>query len=508
MPGPRIAVGAIFTECNDLGGLPLTLEDFQRCELFRGQDMLRIDASAVGGALKGLRDGGAEPVPLLWASAYPGQPMTAACYNELKGDMLDRLRKIMPVDGVLMPLHGSAAAANAPDPEGDLLAAVRAIVGDTVPIVATVDLHADVTEAMVRNADALVVWETYPHTDMFATSERGARLLFDILEGRCRPTMAMAKVPVITSAIHGSTAGDDPLAQVLRFAKSHEGRNGVLTTGVFLVHPYLDNPGMGSGGLAITDNDMEGAVALARRIGDMYWSKRHDLEPRVYTPEQAVAEGMKVKGGPVILVETADCSGGGAAGDSVATLKALLAVEGVTALAPVVDPAAALLCHKTGVGKTITTKLGHQLDPRWGQPITVTGEVVRVTDGRFRYIGGMWDATIGEMGPTAVLRVGGVQILIKTHGTYDWMDEQFQSVGLDASSVKFVVAKNPMNHRQAYAGFAKTKFVLDTPGPTPATLKNIKFKRLQRPYFPADADIPGFTPLIFKSIPRPIGRAR
>ena len=148
---------------------------------------------------------------------------------------------------MLLPLHGAAAGEDVEDLEGDLILAVRQLVGEGIPVVATLDLHANVTPEMVRHADALVAWETYPHRDSFSTGERGARLLLNTLDRVCRPKMAMGKVPVITSAIHGSTEGDDPFADIMRFAKSHEGKNGVLSTSVFLLHPFLDQEGMGSG---------------------------------------------------------------------------------------------------------------------------------------------------------------------------------------------------------------------------------------------------------------------
>ena len=174
---------------------------------------------------------------------------------------------------------------------------MRAIVGEAIPIVVTLDLHAHVTADMVRFADGLIAWETYPHRDTFSTGERGARLLWDILQGGCRPTMAMAKVPVITSAIHGSTEGDDPFAKIMRDAKALEGRDDVLSTSVFLVHPYLDQPDMGSGALVITDNDMEMAVSLANQLAEQYWTRRFDLEPDIHTPSEAIAKGLEVDGG-------------------------------------------------------------------------------------------------------------------------------------------------------------------------------------------------------------------
>ena len=496
---PRIALGSILTECNEFGGVPIDIGWFERYELCRGEEVLLVDAGVVGGMMQVMRECGAEVVPLIYASTCPGGPLTAECYTQLKTELLDRLRVSTPVDGVLLPLHGAATVENLGDPEGDLIKAVRAIVGDAIPIVVTLDLHAHVTADMVRFADGLIAWETYPHRDTFTTGVRGARLIWDILMERCRPTMAMAKVPVITSAIHGSTEGDDPFAQIMRAAKAFEGRDGVLSTSAFLVHPYLDQPDMGSGALVITDNDMGTAVSLANQLAEQYWTRRFDLEPEIHTPDEGIAKGLKTDGGPVLLVEAADCCGGGAAGDSVATLTVLLDAEvTVPSLVPVADPEAAAACHRAGVGQEVTVALGHQLDPRWGEPVTVTGTVTHLSDGRFRYIGGIWDDVEGNMGPSAVLTIGAIQVLIATHGTYDWADEQFRSMEIYPPDAKFIVVKNPMNYRLAYGEIAKAAFILDTSGATPATCRHLPYKHLKRPYFPIDTEIPGLTPTILR----------
>jgi len=497
MPQPRVAIGTIFTECNQLGGLPITLDWFERYELLRGEAILHLTAGVAGGMLGVLREADITPVPLLYASTCPGGHLTADCYQTLKTELLTTLRQNLPVDGVLLPLHGAAAVEDVGDLEGDLIEAVRALIGPTIPLIATLDLHAHVTAAMVRHADALLAWETYPHADAFTTGQRGARLLVDCLAGRARPTMAMGKVPVITSAIHGSTHGGDPFAQLMRQAKALEGQDGILSTSMILVQPYLDQPEMGSGAIVITNNDLPTAMRHAEELANAYWARRFDLEPQSWSPTEAIQAGLKVTGGPVLLVETADCCGGGAAGDSIATLAALLAqAVNEPAIVPVVDPAAAQRCHEAGVGATVSFALGHHQEPRWGTPITVTGQVKRVSAGRFRYQGGIFDGVEGNMGPTAVLAIGAIEVLITTYGTYDWRDEQFRALELQPQAAKFVVVKNPMNFRLAYGEYAKATFILDTPGPTPPTLRHISFQQVTRPYFPRDAEIPGLHPTI------------
>ena len=493
----RIALGGILTECNHLGGVPIDIEVYKASELFRGREILQLTKSVVGGLLDGLCTGGAEPVPLIYASACAAGPMTAACYSQLRTEWLERLQRSLPVDGVLLPLHGSALAQGVDDPEGDMIEAARRLVGPDVPIVVTLDLHAHVTQQMVQYADALLAWETYPHHDQFTTGQRAARLLLEMVAGHCQATMAMGKVPVITSAIHGSTLDDDPFADLMRYTKSLEQRDGVLSTSLFLIHPYMDCENMGSGGLVVTDNDPQLAEILATEIAQRYWERRCDLEPETLLPVEAIAAGMQIDGGPVILVESADCCGGGAAGDSIATLSALVD-SGVDApsIVPVVDPDAASSCHRRGPGAVLTLELGHKLDPHWGTSRKFRGEIERVVDGNFVYTGGQWDGRRGQMGPTAVLRIGAIRVIIMSRPTYDWADEQFRAVNLDPAGVKFIVAKNPMNYRLAYRNIARAVMILNTPGPTPPTLKHVRFRKLRRPYFPADSEIPGLRPTI------------
>jgi len=498
-----IALGSIFIECNHFGGTPADLETFQRGQLDYGADILCYQSGTVGGMLDTLRKGNTEIHPLLVASACPSRHITQACYQQLKDELLTRLNEALPVQGVLLALHGAAAAEDVGDIEGDLLQSVRSLVGPSIPVVATLDLHAHVTEQMVRTADALLAWETYPHADAWETGVRGAQAMLDILDGKLRPTMTMAKAPVLVSGIRGNTAGSGPFADVMRMAKSYEQEPDVYSTSAFLVHPYLDLPGMGGGGLVITNNDPALSEKLAHELAVQYWQQRFELEPAVISPAAAIQEGLKINGGPVLLVETADCCGGGAAGDSVCTLKALLELAAEeTALVPVVDPLAAAACQQAGEGEQVTVELGHQLDPTWGESVTITGHVQSLSAGQFLYRGGIWDGTEGQMGPTAVLQVGGIKILITSFATYEWCGEQFKTLGLEAAGSKFVVAKNPMNYGLAYGEFAQATFILDTPGPTPATLKHVAYKHLQRPYFPADEEITDWQPTILRSEPR------
>ena len=169
----RVALGNIFTESNHLAGVNTTLADFERTELRRADEVLAIGDGVVGGALSALAARGISVAPLLVASAYPGGILTEDCYLTLKDELITRLSEALPVEGVLLPLHGAAGVERIGDLEGDLVESVRAVVGPDIPIVITLDCHAHVTQPMIENSDALVAWETYPHRDSFSTG--GAR---------------------------------------------------------------------------------------------------------------------------------------------------------------------------------------------------------------------------------------------------------------------------------------------------------------------------------------------
>jgi microcystin degradation protein MlrC len=497
---PRIALGAMFNETSHFLTTTADLDHWRNTYVLQGAEIFSLRGATCeeAGVLKVLESAGADIVPLLAARSVSSGPTIESAYRTLKEGILEPLRRSLPVDGVMLAMHGSMTTVTEDDPEGDVLAAVREIVGASVPIVSTLDLHANVTCRMVENADALVAFTRYPHDDTFTTGERGARLLLKLVNGKARAAMALAKVPVLCSGIRGMTFGDAPMAHLTARARTLENDPGILSVSIFQVHATNDLPGLGSGGLVIADGDPERARKVAEAIAHEVWQRRHEFEPEILSVAEAVKRGLAIDGGPVLLVDTADCVGGGAAGDSVALLKFLieLKVDAPTYLM-VVDPDAAERCAAAGIGRTVSLNLGYKLDPSWGKPMPVTGMVRHLLDGSFMFTGGAYGGTIGRMGLSAVLAIGPIEMLIMSHPTYDWADEQFRAAGLDPRFAKFIGVKNPMNYNFAYRDIVKAAFVLDTPGPTPATMRVLPYKRMQRPFYPLDDDIPGLVPTVF-----------
>jgi microcystin degradation protein MlrC len=497
----RIAIGSMSNETSHFLTTISELEHWQNNYVLYEDDLFQLAGTdcEISGMLTAFETQDVDLVPLMAANGVAGGPNSDSCYQHLKESILNPLRQAMPLDGIALALHGSMTAVSEDDVEGDLLVSVREIVGSDVSIIVTLDLHAHITEKMIKNADGIIGYTHYPHDDAFSTGERGADLLLRIIRGEVTPKMAMAKVPILSSGVRGMTFGDAPMAKLTSRARQLEADPDILSVSIFHCHPTNDVPGMGSGGLVITNNDSKRAIDEARVLAEEYWSLRYEFEPDIISIDEAVKRGRNIDGGPILLIDTSDCVGGGGAGDSVALLKRLLELD-ITepTLVMIVDPDVAQRCAEAGIGGHVHCNLGYKIDSSWGQPIEVEGVVQHLLDGDFIYTGGVFGGTKTSMGLSAVLAIGNIQVLIMSKPTYDWADEQYRTAGLDVDRAKFIGVKNPMNYHFAYKD-AKADFILDTLGVTPPTVKHLTYKRMERPFFPKDEDIPDLKPTVFST---------
>ena len=299
MAGMRIGIGSIFQESNQFAATQTDLSLFRNSYVHEGDALLQLAGTdcEVAGILATCAEEGAQALPLLAARSVSGGALSDACYTELKETLLARLRAAAPLDGLILAMHGSMVTASKLDPEGDLLDAVRRIVGPELPIVMTLDLHAHVTPRMVRQATALVSFTHYPHDDTYSTGERGASLLLRTVQGDVRPVMALAKVPIICGACNGQTFGDGPMAHLNRRARHLETQPAILSVSCFQVHPYNDLPGMGCGSVVVTDNAPALAANEAHALAAEFWERRRAFETEHLPVAEAVARGRQVEGG-------------------------------------------------------------------------------------------------------------------------------------------------------------------------------------------------------------------
>lgn len=488
MPIPyRIALGALLQESNSFSPGLTTLQSFHNRYYLESQkliDELRGTGTEIGGALAAFAALPVDAVPLLASNGGSGPIVARDTHRHLKDAMLAPLRAAGRVDGVFLALHGAMVAEEVDDVEGDLLAAVREIVG-AVPIAITLDLHAHVTVRITELADIVVGYKHYPHDDAPEVAAHAARLLVQTIAGEIAPRVAIRKVPVLFAPHLERTDGDEPLAEFNRWARVAEREPNVLSVSYFPVQPWIDVPDMGFAGVVVTDGDASRGDELAREMAQKAWDRRAAFDVPVRVVDEALAEAAAAPG-PVVLADTADCVGGGAAGDSAVVLRRLLANGiDVPTIMTVVDPETVKAATRAGIGGEFDARIGHKIDLARGEPVEARVRVEHLFDGRFSYAGGMLAGTTATMGPAAILSIGAIRVLAATYPSYEWGDEQFRAAGLVPETQHFVVVKNPMNYKLTL-GYARGAFVLDTPGPASPNLRALVWRRLRRPFYPLD----------------------
>lgn len=488
----RIAIGSVIQESNSFVPFRTTLDTFRAQYLFHGEEMLTRYGEArieVPGMLSVLRAAGATPLPLIGGFAGSSGPLTRACFEAIAGEMVERLRAQLPVDGVLLALHGAMAVEDEDDAEGELIARVRAAAPPGTPIGVSLDLHGHITPRMLHPDVFLVGYREFPHIDMFETGERVALLLLDRLAGRRRPVMAMTKKPMLVSPVAART-GEGPLAEVVVAARAMENSGRVLHASLFPVQPWLDFVELGFTALVCADGDARAAQAAADELAEMVWLRRERLLPTLTPLDKAIRVGL-TSPGLTVVGDCGDAPSSGAGGDNAAVLRALLAAGAAGAprltYVTLVDAPAATAAADAGIGATLDIRLGHTLSPGEGEPVAVTARVRVLTDGEFVMADAGAEGNVARMGPTTVLDVGALRVAVRSEPSYEWDTGIYTSVGLELRKAALVFVKSPAHFRVAFGPVARRILIADTPGPTCGNIRRVKFTRLKRPVHPLDA---------------------
>ncbi len=493
MDRKRIAVGGLLFEGNTLSKVRTGLIDFQNKYLVVGDAM--IDALAdtnveIAGAISAIKSAGCVVAPLIATHGGAGGRVTAECYAELKSLLLAGLRSAGAIDGVYLALHGAMICDGEDDAEGDLLSAIRAIIGD-IPLSISCDLHAHVTPRMVEACSIIVGYQHYPHDDTFETGARAAGLLVRAVKGEIKPTISMRKVAMLSAPFSHGTREPGPMRELYRWRCGVELSGRALALSYFPVQPWLDIDDVGFTAVAVTDDQPEAAERLALELAEMAWEKRHEFEVPGVEAKAALEEGLATQGQPIILSDASDCVGAGAAGDSSRMLQSYLQ-SGIKAplLVHVVDPEIVELAWSAGAGAAISGYLGNKGDPSYGAPLPIDATVAHVFQGDFTYVGGLMGGVRASMGRSAVIAVENAVVVVSSYSAYEYADEHFRAAGQDVRNFKFVVVKNPMNFKQAYA-WAPKRLLVNLPGASPSHLRDVEWRRVRRPCFPLDdQDLP------------------
>jgi len=432
----------------------------------------------VGGFLDAMHGGPHQVVPVIWAAACPSAEVTEDAFERISAKIVEAVSEQRP-DAVYLDIHGAMVAEHVDDGEGELLRRIRQVVGPKVPVVGSLDLHANVTEQMLQNADALVAYRTYPHVDMAETGERAAFLLRQFMEGGDRLSLAWKRIPFLMP-LHGQCTDMNPAKGT--YAQLGALEQGVVTSLSFTPgFPAADFPECGGvvWGYGTNQAEVEDAVAaLTNHVNE----READWWIDLHQPDKAVQEAMRLAQGasrPVVIADTQDNPGAGGNSNTTGMLRALVANQAQeAALGVLFDPAAAEAAHKTGVGKTITLGLGGE--PALGdQPFNGTFTIENLSEGKLTVKGPMMRGAKISLGPTACLRIGGVRVVVGSTKVQMLDRELYRVAGVEPEQMKILVNKSSVHFRADFTPIAEAVLVSEAPGPMVADPINLPWKRLR-----------------------------
>jgi microcystin degradation protein MlrC len=494
----HILTACIGHETNTFAATPTTLEDFRRGsptpDFSDGEAILhhfRGTRTIHGGYIAGAEKHGMTLEPLMHTFATPSGAVQQSAYDFLKSLLLERLQAAGACDGVLLDLHGAMVTEDIEDEEGDLVAAVRAVVGGDVPIVMTLDLHANITAQMAEHANVIIGFDEYPHTDMFERGVEAVDVMAAILRGEIRPTMAYRQLPLLTMPPKQCTL-IEPMRSLLAKARAMESEPNVVNVTLSMGFPFADIHDAGASVLVTTNNDLALAQHKAAEMADAIWNRRDDFRVEL-TPVSKVIEYARTQAkGLVVLADGSDNPGGGGPCDGTVVLRQFLEQDVPDAVVAVIaDPQAVAEAMAAGVGNTVTLDIGGKTDDRHGEPIHATAHVKLLSDGRFTMRGAMGGGARANMGKTAVLVVGGVEIVVTERRIQPYDAALLRSVGIEPTHRRLIALKSAVHFRGTYQDIAERIFDADTPGVHRPDFRCYEYRRLRRPIHPLDNRVHG-----------------
>ena len=487
----QILSAEISHETNTFNIYPTNIQHFQNRYLLDGKTAIAVRGDSnteLAGVLDIARNYGWELTHTISAAAGPGGRVTDDAFEKLCAPLIDAAKQDS-WDGVLLMLHGAMVTASYDDGEGEILRRLREVIGPDVPIAVTLDPHANVSSAMCELAQVLVSFTTYPHVDIRATGARVAELLHRAVAGDANPITLRAHRSMLEEANGGRTDAG-PMIERHAIGRSREARKGIYAVSINGAFPCADIADVGPTVLVTSEIGIKGAQSIADEIADDIWARRDEKLNHYLSVEEAaqMAKAWKPGGGPLVIADYADNPGSGAYGDSTALLLALLEQGVVDAcFGPMIDSEIAQnLCTET-IGTTVTVSVGGKTAPAFGGgPITLTGTIQWNGEGSFTGSGPILGGQQRSFGPTAVLRVKGVDILIVTiaHQLLDL--RQFEAFGIDPQNKNIVALKSMQHFRAAFTPIAGRIIVCDSGALCTLNYAALDYKRVPRPMFPLD----------------------
>ncbi len=465
----RIAIAGISHETNTFSSVITHRVDFT---VRRGVEVLNEP-----GFPKAIERLGIEPVPILFASALPSGPVDTATYEAFKAEILEGLAAAGPLDGIFLILHGALYVRGVGDGETDLVRAIRAQVGDEIPIAARLDLHGNMTPEFVDRMNVLVAYRTAPHRDMWETRDRALTLLVEAIRAGRRPRTAMIRVPLLLFGEQAITEVE-PMRSLMAMLPEVDAQPGVAAASILVGFAWADVPNAAAYVLVTAEDKSHLDVAReqARRLAQAMWDRRDRFGYDVETlpVDEAIEAALAAPESPVFITDSGDNTTAGGAGDVPFVLERLLAHKAPDAVyAAIADAPATRRCYLAGEGATVELAVGGRLDPDHGRPLRITGRIVHLAP---------------EEEGIATVRMDGVQVILtRSRRAFTCLDD-FRRAGVDAMAHKIVVTKLGYLFPEL-RDIAPRAIMALSPGYATQVMAELPYRQVPRPIYPLDPDM-------------------
>jgi len=493
----RVVIAQMSHETNTFSPVVTDLDRFSggRAEPLSGAEAERVyrgTASCMGGFLEAAAQAGADVVIPVVAGAPPSGPVEDEAFEYIVSRIV--AAAAAGCDAMLLDLHGAMVTRTHEDGEGELLRRIRAV-APAVPIAVALDMHANLYPAMVEHATIIAGYQTYPHIDMDATALRAGRALLRLLDGTVKPTMAWGNAPMLPHVMRQGT--DDLPNQALQARAAAMEAEGALAVSLFTGFPHADIKNAGLSAVVVTDDDMPLAERWRDELLDRAWDVRqafvYEIEPLETSVARAasLAASATAGSGPVLLLDHYDNTASGGTMDTTEVLAEILR-QGLqdVAVFGFYDPATVALMQAAGVGNEVSVMLGGKLPMpalrRQSQPLALTGKVKLISDGRFPATVAMSRGLTMNMGTTAVLSVGSVDIVVISRHIEPFDPGCLRSLGIEPTARRYLMLKSRIHYRVGFKPLVAAVVECAGLGVCTSDYSEVTFEHVRRPIFPLD----------------------
>ena len=498
---PRIAVGGFLHETNTFAPTKATYDDFVHGggwpAMAQGADVLRVMRNiniGLAGFVEAAEAQGWEMVPTISCGASPCAHVTRDAYERIVKVLVEGVNAAGKLDAVYLDLHGAMVTEHLDDGEGEILRRVREVIGKDLPLVVSLDLHANVTPEMVEHADALIAYRTYPHVDMAETGRAAARHVALLLRSKQKFAKAFRQLPFLIP-ISWQCTSDQPTKGIYQKLAARQGE-AVPTLSFAPGFPAADFAHCGPSVFAYGRTQAD-ADAAADNIAALVESHEDDFDGLIYTPDDGVRLAMelaKTASKPIIIADTQDNPGAGGDSDTTGMLRALVRNNATKAAIGVIyDPQSAKTAHAAGVGATVTIALGGKSGIPGDAPYQETFIVEQLSDGKFVAPGPYYGGRDMDMGPSAALRIGDVRVVVSSHKAQLADQAMYRYVGIEPTEQAILVNKSSVHFRADFEPIAEKLLICAAPGAMPADTAELPWTRL-RPGIRTRPNGPVFAP--------------